>query len=103
MKILVTGSARHLGEALMRSLADTDHEAVGVDIKRSSFTQLCGSIQERVFVKRCMLGIDAVLHTATLHKPHIKSHTRQAFVDVRPAIGTGKSPCDRLAIAILPG
>jgi nucleoside-diphosphate-sugar epimerase len=31
MKILVTGSAGHLGEALMRSLEATDHEALGLD------------------------------------------------------------------------
>ena len=29
-----------------------------------------------------MTGVDAVLHTATLHKPHVHSHGRQAFVDV---------------------
>src|SRR5260370_35554587 len=28
-----------------------------------------------------MQGVDMVLHTATLHKPHIASHTRQDFVD----------------------
>jgi UDP-glucose 4-epimerase len=28
-----------------------------------------------------MPGVDAVLHTATLHKPHVASHSRQAFVD----------------------
>jgi UDP-glucose 4-epimerase len=31
-------------------------------------------------VKRCMRGVDAVLHTATLHKPHIATHSRQDFV-----------------------
>jgi UDP-glucose 4-epimerase len=40
-----------------------------------------GSIIERDFVRLCMQGVDAVLHTATLHKPHVASHTRQAFVD----------------------
>jgi len=30
MKILVTGSAGHLGETLMRSLEDTDHERAAV-------------------------------------------------------------------------
>jgi nucleoside-diphosphate-sugar epimerase len=29
-----------------------------------------------------MEGVDAVLHTATLHKPHIITHGRQSFVDV---------------------
>ena len=81
MKILVTGSAGHLGEALMRSLADTSHEATGLDIKSSPFTRREGSIAERSFVKQCMQGVDVVLHTATLHKPHIASHTRQDFVD----------------------
>lgn len=81
MKILVTGSAGHLGEALMLSLEDTDHEAIGVDIKSSPFTRQEGSITERSFVKQCMQGVDVVLHTATLHKPHIASHTRQDFVD----------------------
>jgi UDP-glucose 4-epimerase len=28
-----------------------------------------------------MRGVDAVLHTATLHKPHIVTHSRQDFVD----------------------
>jgi UDP-glucose 4-epimerase len=81
MKILITGSAGHLGEALLRSLEGTDHEATGLDIKSSPFTRREGSITERSFVKKCMQGADVVLHTATLHKPHIASHTRQSFVD----------------------
>ena len=28
-----------------------------------------------------MEGTDAVLHAATLHKPHVGSHDRRAFVD----------------------
>lgn len=28
-----------------------------------------------------MDGVDAVIHTATLHKPHIATHARQDFVD----------------------
>lgn len=81
MKILVTGSAGHLGEALMRSLADTDDEAIGIDIKCSPYTCRDGSLTERRFIKQCMQGVDVVLHTATLHKPHIATHTRQDFVD----------------------
>jgi UDP-glucose 4-epimerase len=82
MRILVTGSAGHLGEALMRTLQTSEHEAVGLDVKSSAFTHRVGSITERSFVRQCMQGVDVVLHTATLHKPHVVSHTRQAFVDV---------------------
>jgi UDP-glucose 4-epimerase len=81
MKILVTGSAGHLGEALVRSLRGTAHEVVGVDMLASPFTDALGSIVDRAFVARHMRGVDAVVHTATLHKPHVASHSRQDFVD----------------------
>jgi UDP-glucose 4-epimerase len=87
MKILVTGSSGHLGEALMRKLAPSHHEAVGVDIKPSRFTHRTGSIVDRDFVKSCVSGVDAVIHTATLHKPHIVTHTRHDFVSTN-IIGT---------------
>jgi nucleoside-diphosphate-sugar epimerase len=32
-------------------------------------------------VDRAMAGCDQVIHAATLHKPHVATHTRQAFVD----------------------
>lgn len=81
MKILITGSAGHLGEALMRVIAGSEHEAVGLDIKPSPFTHYVGSIADRTFVDRCMRGVQGVLHTATLHKPHIQTHSAQEFVD----------------------
>lgn len=81
MKILVTGSAGHLGEALMRGLRETAHEAIGVDVLASPFTTHVGSIADRALVARAMRGVDAVLHGATLHKPHVATHGKQAFVD----------------------
>src|SRR5215470_4033377 len=81
MKILVTGSAGHLGEALMRSLPHSGHTPYGIDIKASAYTHDVGSIVDRGFVKRSMKGMNAVLHTATLHKPHVATHSRQDFVD----------------------
>jgi UDP-glucose 4-epimerase len=32
-------------------------------------------------VRRCLDGIEAVVHAATLHKPHVATHARQQFVD----------------------
>jgi len=81
MKILVTGSAGHLGEALMRTLPHSGHEPLGIDMKASGFTDLVGSITDRSFVRRSMDGMNAVVHTATLHKPHIVTHSRQDFID----------------------
>ncbi len=81
MKVLVTGSAGHLGEALVRVLRNTGHEVVGLDLIHSDFTSDVGSIADRHFVRRCMKGVDAILHAATLHKPHVSTHSRQSFVD----------------------
>jgi UDP-glucose 4-epimerase len=78
MAILVTGSAGHLGEALMRTLLEAGQKAIGVDIKRSAFTHEVGSITDRNFVKSCMSSIQAVFHTATLHKPHVATHERSS-------------------------
>jgi nucleoside-diphosphate-sugar epimerase len=81
MTILITGSAGHLGEAIARTLQGSGHQAVGVDIRGSTYTQMLGSILDRGFVKDCVSGVDAIIHTATLHKPHIATHSRQDFVD----------------------
>jgi len=65
----------------MRTLLNAGRESIGVDIKESIFTHKVGSITDRTFVKTCLPGVRAVFHTATLHKPHIATHTRQDFVD----------------------
>jgi UDP-glucose 4-epimerase len=81
MSILVTGSAGHLGEALMRTLREARREAIGIDILPSPFTDRVASIADRATVKQCMHGIRTVLHAATLHKPHVATHGNQEFVD----------------------
>ncbi len=81
MRILVTGSSGHLGEALMRQLRGDGVDAIGVDLTPSPFTTHPGSIVDAAHVARCMQGVDAVLHAATLHKPHVATHPPQAFID----------------------
>lgn len=81
MSILITGSAGHLGEALMRTLHAAGRPARGIDIKPSSFTDNVGSIGDRHFIRDCMRGVKSVIHAATLHKPHVATHTNQDFID----------------------
>jgi nucleoside-diphosphate-sugar epimerase len=81
MRILVTGSSGHLGEALVRVLRDDGHEVTGLDVLDSPFTSAVGSIADRAVVRRCVAGVDAVVHSATLHKPHVGSHDRSEFVE----------------------
>ncbi|MGF1578165.1 MAG: NAD-dependent epimerase/dehydratase family protein [Gemmataceae bacterium] len=81
MKSLVTGSSGHLGEGLVRTLQTRGDDVVGLDILHSRFTDVVGSITDRDCVKQCMVGVDTVFHTATLHKPHLVTHTMQDFID----------------------
>jgi UDP-glucose 4-epimerase len=81
MKVLVTGSSGHLGEALVRTLQQRGDEVVGLDILDSPDTTIVGSIVERGCVRRSMRGAQVVFHAATLHKPHVSTHARQEFID----------------------
>lgn len=81
MTILVTGSAYHLGEALMRTLRAESRWVRGIDIKPSAFTDMVGSISDRAFVRQAMSGISHVIHAATLHKPHVATHGNYDFLD----------------------
>ncbi len=80
MTVLVTGSAGHLGEALMRTLRKAGRDARGLDLVPSAFTDHVGSICDRAFVRRSMAGIETVVHAATLHKPHLATHGANDFI-----------------------
>jgi UDP-glucose 4-epimerase len=82
MRVLVTGSSGHLGEGLVRVLREQGAAVRGIDVLPSPFTDVVGSIADRATVRAVTAGVDAVLHPATLHKPHVGSHARQDFVDV---------------------
>jgi len=81
MRVLVTGSAGHLGDALVRVLRAGGHDVVGLDLRDAPSTTVVSSVVDRACVRRCVAGADAVIHAATLHKPHVRSHRRADFVD----------------------
>jgi UDP-glucose 4-epimerase len=82
MRYLVTGSAGHLGEGLVRVLGRSGADVVGIDLVGGDHTDVVGSIGDAGLVAEAVEGIDAVLHTAALHKPHVGTHSRAAFIDV---------------------
>lgn len=81
MTVLVTGSAGHLGEALVRRLQAEGRDVRGLDIKPSAHTHLVGSIHDEAFVRDALSGVAQVIHSATLHKPHVATHSKREFVD----------------------
>lgn len=69
----------------MRVLPGRGHDVTGLDILESPFTNRVGSIADRACVSQNVAGMDAVVHAATLHKPHVGSHSRVEFVETNIA------------------
>ena len=96
MRLLVTGCACHLGEAVVRTLQGSSHEVAGLDQFDTAFTTHVGSICDPDTVSRSMRGVDVVIHTATLHKPHVATHSSRAVVY---SISTGTLTILEVALA----
>lgn len=77
----MTGSSGHLGEALVRVLSEQGRDVAGLDLLASPYTTVVGDVADRDVVRTALRGVTTVLHTATLHKPHVGSHPRKSFVD----------------------
>jgi len=81
MNILVTGSSGHLGEALVRTLRNLGNQVTGLDIKPAPYTDIVGDIAIKSDVEKAAIGAEAIIHAATLHKPHVATHAKQDFID----------------------
>jgi len=66
---------------MVRALRSDGESVVGLDLSPSPSTDVVGSITDSELTRRCTRGTEAVVHIATLHKPHVGTHDRQAFVD----------------------
>ena len=84
MNVLVTGSSGWLGQTLVPRLARDGHRVVGLDPVPSATTEIVGSVVDRALVRRVMRdhAIEAVVHTAARHKPHIETFDNSEFVAV---------------------
>jgi UDP-glucose 4-epimerase len=70
MRLLVTGASGRVGRALCERLAG-EHEVVGLDRVASPTAALVGDVGDRALLRRALPGVDAVLHSAALHAPHV--------------------------------
>ena len=78
MKILVTGSTGRVGRAICLRLAE-QHEVVGLDLAPSSTTDVVASITDTAACRAALRGVQAVVHSAALHAPHVGHRPDQAF------------------------
>lgn len=84
MRILLTGASGWLGQALAPLLRALGHTVHGLDPVPSENARIVGSVADRDLVARAIAdhGIEAIIHSAALHKPDIERHGREAFIDV---------------------
>lgn len=84
MNILATGSSGWLGQTLVPRLRRDGHRVVGLDPEAGATTEIVGSVVDRALVRRIIRehGIEAIVHAAARHKPHIETHDNSEFVAV---------------------
>ncbi|MEL6487072.1 MAG: NAD(P)-dependent oxidoreductase, partial [Pseudomonadota bacterium] len=70
MKILLTGSSGRIGRAIYGALA-ASHEVIGVDAHVFSTTHIVGDCGDAGVMKPALEGVDAIIHTAGPHAPHV--------------------------------
>lgn len=84
MRILLTGSSGWLGRHLAPRLVALGHEVIGLDVAPGPQTQVVGSVADRRLIDEVFQrnAIQAVIHSAALHKPDIVRYPASEFVSV---------------------
>eukprot|EP01135_Chromosphaera_perkinsii_P004994 Nk52_evm3s309 gene=Nk52_evmTU3s309 len=80
--VLVTGSAGHLGAALVAYLRAIGISVVGVDLIASSTTDFMLCVSDKAKMKEAGRGCRSVIHTAALHAPHMRFYSDAMFEKV---------------------
>lgn len=78
MRVLVTGAAGLIGSGVAARLA-AEHDVIGIDLKPARHIQIVGDCLEVAEWRHKVGPIDAVVHTAALHAPHVGRHSDAAF------------------------
>jgi UDP-glucose 4-epimerase len=78
MRILVTGAAGLIGSGVAARLA-AEHDVVGLDLRPGALVQVIADCAEVAEWRHRLGGIDAVVHTAALHAPHVGQRTDEEF------------------------
>jgi nucleoside-diphosphate-sugar epimerase len=79
MRILVTGTSGQIG-SVIASMLSSEHTVLGVDLIPGKKTTHEGDVANRDFIFSVTQDIDAVIHTSSLHAPHLKEYPAESFV-----------------------
>ena len=78
MRILLTGSSGRIGAAIGARLA-LRHPVTGIDRRPGSLTSEVRDVRDTLGIEPLLRGVDAVVHTASLHVPDLASQDAAAF------------------------
>src|SRR5688572_8529428 len=78
MKVLVTGSSGRIGGAIAARLT-LNHQVTGLDLRPGALTGEVADVEDTARLAALLPGIDAVVHTASLHVPDLAARSREEF------------------------
>lgn len=80
MRVLVTGSSGQLG-AVISSMLSKKHSIIGIDSLSGKYTSHLGDITDYDFVLSITKNVEIIIHTCSLHAPHLKTHSSEEFIN----------------------
>ncbi|MEJ2647505.1 MAG: NAD(P)-dependent oxidoreductase [Sedimentisphaerales bacterium] len=100
MRVLLTGSSGRIGRAIHARLSE-EHSVIGIDERPAETTRVVASVTDTARLRSALEGVDAVVHTAALHAPHVgvagdadfesvNVRATASLVDLCLAAGVGK-------------
>jgi UDP-glucose 4-epimerase len=81
VRVLVTGSSGHIGGAVVRRLQE-EAEVIGLDLAPGPTTHRVGDIRDLELVRPLTESVEAVIHTASLHAPHVGVRSNDEFESI---------------------
>jgi nucleoside-diphosphate-sugar epimerase len=81
VKVLVTGSSGRIGSAIAARLT-LRHQVTGVDLRPGALTTAIVDVCDTGRMAALCAGMDAVVHTASLHVPDLASRTKRDFREI---------------------
>lgn len=71
MRVLLTGSAGRIGQAIRLELLRRGHAVLGLDCRASATTDIVADLCDTAAWQHALAGVGAVVHTAALHAPQV--------------------------------
>jgi nucleoside-diphosphate-sugar epimerase len=81
LKVLVTGSSGRIGGAIAARLT-LRHQVTGVDLRPGALTTAIADLCDTRRIAELCAGMDAIVHTASLHVPDLAARSEQDFREI---------------------